>query len=775
MKRPLLSLLFLCLILSFLISIIINYIDGSHIHPYGDNTSHRLIGRIYKQDSDYFYVKIGTSHYRIAYSDVEMSSVPLDEAARSNSSYSEASSSTVSLLKSPHIGSTISFSGTFREFRTATNPGEFDAYSYYHTIKLCGSFQKVRFLSISSHKNPILCNIFLLRQYLENRLFQIFPEEEAGLLSNILLGDKSAMDTEIKELYQDMGLAHILSISGLHLSILGTGFYKLLRHFFLPRTSGMVSSLFMIFYWLLTGCSISATRAVGIFILEMGSYIWGRTKDTPTSLGVIAFFMLCSNPESIRSCSFLLSFGTYLAILYVCPALFSCLKKGLLPQKEARYQKDSLPNRIKGSLKKILTGIATALSFSSLLVYCTLPIQLYFFYEISLLGPVLNLLILPLMSLLLISGILALLLPHMGILGSITVFLLDGIEGICRCFIGIRHRSWNPGCPQIWQILLFYGLLSLCLILCYMKQVIDFLRRLYRFFQNQFFLGIPSFFLSISTSKRGWMVLILMVCSVLTLSVNKNTPETVTFLDVGQGDCIVIYTDAREVYLFDGGSSSRKNIGKNVIEPFLKYYGLHHISGIFLSHSDSDHLNGLQELIANDSRWNLFIDGIYMTYQDELDNPINTTSIPKLPIQKGFSWTSGRTEFTCLHPDRDASYEDTNAASACYLVRFSSGKTLLLTGDVEKEGEKTFTAALRECLSSKQISSVDLLKAAHHGSKYSTSSEFLEATKPQITIISCGKSNRYGHPHKETLERLEAVGSKILTTPDEGAIRLQLR
>jgi competence protein ComEC len=136
-------------------------------------------------------------------------------------------------------------------------------------------------------------------------------------------------------------------------------------------------------------------------------------------------------------------------------------------------------------------------------------------------------------------------------------------------------------------------------------------------------------------------------------------------------------------------------------------------------------------------------------------------------INSGDYWNDGEVSFHCLHPPEGMEGEDSNALSACFLVRLED-LNILLTGDVEGEGEQLLLQELKDT----GIADVDILKAAHHGSKYSTSRELLEQISPRLTVISCGKNNRYGHPHGETLERLYDAGSAVLCTKDSGAIIL---
>ena len=261
--------------------------------------------------------------------------------------------------------------------------------------------------------------------------------------------------------------------------------------------------------------------------------------------------------------------------------------------------------------------------------------------------------------------------------------------------------------------------------------------------------------------------------------------NTSTQLYVGQGNCNVTITDAGEVYIFDGGSSSEKSVGEYTIMPYLRYSGLPVIDGIFLSHSDEDHINGCLELIENCEKWGLEIKEVYITPQMRTNNTENTNSllkacdengIPITDITGGITLTSGSTTFACLHPGADYIPEDPNSGSMVILAEFEAipssnhrPYTLLIPGDVQGTGEDTLTKTIGETLGNRRL---DIYITAHHGSAGTTTTGFLDATRPRLAINSAGLNNRYGHPNEETLQRMDAYDCTYLTLYETGAITL---
>ena len=268
----------------------------------------------------------------------------------------------------------------------------------------------------------------------------------------------------------------------------------------------------------------------------------------------------------------------------------------------------------------------------------------------------------------------------------------------------------------------------------------------------------------------GGISLLLLTVAVVFLAGRWDRGFSLTMLDVGQGDCIYVRTAQGQVYLFDGGSSSRSRAGEYVLIPYLKYQGVRAVDGIFLSHGDQDHISAVRELLSDSE--GIRLKALYLPHVaeplpkplEELRQLAREAGCKVEYLSQGKGWQQGDFRLTCLWPE--AGYEgENNAGSACYLLEEKDFR-VLLTGDVEGEGERGLTAYL-ETLS---LPGLDVLKVAHHGSRYSTLDAFLQAVIPRLALISAGRDNSYGHPHKETLERLEKVGCLSLQTADSGAI-----
>lgn len=661
----------------------------------------------------------------------------------------------------PKIGSSVIVEGTFGCYDDATNPGEFDSAAYYQSIGIGGRLTEVNIVDIGESYCVWKEVLYQLREYFRQRLYRIFPEKEASIMTAMLLGDKSGLDKDTKRLYQENGIIHILSISGLHITIIGMSIYKMLRRMGVPMwMAAVIGGGILLLYGVMTGMSISACRAIGMFLIKLLAEITGRTYDMLTAMGILAAGMVGFNTLYLRNAGFLLSFGAILGIGVLYPVLVSEENEPPIGRYEDRRWKRMI--RVMGA--KLWEGLKQSFLSGLSVTLVTLPILLWFYYQVSVYSVFLNLLIIPWMTLVMLAGLFAMLVPGLGIVGTVDCAILAVYEWLCRGFEQLPFSTWNPGRPEIWQLVVYYGLLLAVLLLHWYKE-----KR--------------------HCIKNGIIQCLILTVAVIILGMDIPKETTITFLDVGQGDCICMQLDSGEVYLFDCGSSSRNKVGEYVLLPYLRYCGINDIDGVFVSHSDEDHCNGIKELLANGAEWGIRVEelilpdagafsesakrGIDSDLQELVEAAENATQGEEIlvsTIKAGDDWEREDCCFVCLHPPRESSLRDSNAASQCFYIELEQGLTLLLTGDVGTEGEDM----LLEELQKRNICDITVLKVAHHGSRYSTGEAFLQQIQPQVAVISCGENNSYGHPHEETLARLESAGSMILTTPEEGAITIEI-
>lgn len=661
------------------------------------------------------------------------------------------------------MGSRVVVSGIFAPFSRASNPGEFDSFLYYRSMGVGGRLREGKLLGMNRGRWPLREAAFRLRQFLKARIYTLLPEETAQVVCALLLGDKTELDGELKNLYKRNGILHILSISSLHITIIGMSLYRLLRRLKLPVVpAAMAGGCILLFYGCMAGFSVSACRAIGMYLLRMLAEILGRTYDMLTALGTLAAAMVLYNPFYLQNAGFLLSFSAVLGIGIVQPAL-------------AEEEGKATP-RYFGEpgwrlwLRKRAGALKSSMTASLSITLMTLPVQLWFYYEVPTCSLLINLLVLPFMKPLLICGFLCLL-PGLGWVGMADRGILAGYELICACFDKLPFRTWNPGRPQLWQVVAYYGILL---------GVLTFSAKMREQTGRSPGRKKPEDVHRKRAVKAAWFL----ACCAMAILMGFRffRGSRVVFLNVGQGDCTLVQTASGETCLIDCGSSSRSSVGEYVLLPCLKYYGIHCLDAVLLTHPDDDHMNGMLELLklAEENRIavrQLVVPAIEEERRSgEFGEILRTVALSAasgkgvgvrwLGAGEGWEWDGGR--FLCLHPAKGYSAESSNAYSLCIYGELGN-MSLLLTGDVEGAGEEALTEALRE----HGIQGVAVMKCAHHGSRNSTSAAFLRQAAPVVAVVSCGRGNRYGHPHEEMLQRTEEAGAKIFRTDRCGAVTVR--
>ena len=638
--------------------------------------------------------------------------------------------------KSAQLGDYMKAYGKIGLFKSATNEGEFDRARFYRSQGIDFSV-KADDIKTSAGKHAWYYHrLEKLRDTLSASLLSVTDETTAGVLSSMLLGDKSYLDDEIKDLYQVSGISHILAISGLHISVVGMAFYRLLRKRRVSYTAAFICSAALILsYAVMTGNAVSTRRAVGMFILTMLAAALGRCADMLNSLGIMVIYLLWDNPMVLGYAGFVLSASAILAIGIVTPVM-------------------SAP---KG--EKFWASVSIQLPM--------LPVVAMNYYELPLFAVFVNLVVIPALPVIFISGLLASVAGCVGVMpGKVLVFpafaVLKLYELLCGLVMKLPGASVITGAPDGYRIFLFYAVMSGFLVAFSLKK-----RALER--------GLKEKRPILYSVQRA-------VCTAVLLAILLVKPKAAAeldILDVGQGDGIFYRFESGTCIFIDGGSSDRKQLGENVILPFLKYNGVQGISYWFVSHADSDHISGLSEVI--DSGYT--IEHIVVAEaaakeaaMDELLFKAKEAGIDICFMSKGASIeinaasglrntvNEGTDGIMCLYPGTADTASDRN--DMCLVLKLTDGAfSGIFGGDISAEVEKELVAEYGKELS------VDFYKANHHGSKYSGSKEWIEALSPRWAAVSCAAENRYGHPADEAMERLTDAKCCIFYTMQSGQIK----
>ncbi len=633
-------------------------------------------------------------------------------------------------------GDRIRADGVLREFDRAGNPGEFDSFLYYRSLGCQYSCEIEAITGVKRAKLPIYRMLMAVRSRLQSVYQVICKEDAAGVYQAMLLGEKSELLAETKELYSDGGISHILAISGLHIAVLGMGLYRALRRVGGFRTSGVLAGLVICLYVIMTGSAVSACRAGIMFVIQLLSFIVKRSYDMLSAAAAALLVLLWHNPWYLFHSGCQLSFGAVFAIGLVYPSL-SC---------------------VFGAKRPIAKALLSSLSVSLV----TFPILSCSFYELSPYSILLNLIVIPCMTLVMLSGLMGGTAGFFWLgLGKFLValgqYILQIYATLCRWICLLPYSKYLTGKPSQFILMLYYLLLTCLVAICMAlfgrqnddTKKNDVNRLFYKLFLAGSFLLLP-FLLGIRMQRN------LYVC----------------FLNVSQGDGIFIQTEDNIRILVDGGSSDKRNLYQKSLLPFLKSRGVDALDFAVVTHPDEDHISALKELIEQGeiALGQLLLPRIDKALQDEaycnLAELAKENGITVGYLSQGDRLCAGSLIITCLYPYKGLITEDRNGYSTVLEVKYKE-YTMLLTGDLDEAGEEYLSKHVLG-----EGKKYTLLKVAHHGSKYSTTEAFLEKVKAEYAVISCGKKNRYGHPHDEVLQRLEQAGIKVRITAEEGAIQM---
>ncbi len=631
-------------------------------------------------------------------------------------------------------GNRIGVQGELKLFEQKTNPGVFDLRQYYRALGYGYRMNCKELIVLDKRYDHLKEEIRSLRRIMSQNIDRTANEKDAGILKAVFLGEASAADETIRQLYESQGIAHLLSVSGLHISMIGMLVNSLLRRITGSYAAGgVLGGIVVILYGMLSGGSLSAERSVLMYLIGLFGAWRGRVYDMQTALGAAALAMVSDNPLVILQSSFQLSFS---AVLGLC--MMTDTWKAFL-------------------LREDRPGILPLLSLQNMM----LPALLFSFYEQSLFSMLVNQLILPFGGVLIMcaagcaccGGIL---MPFGRIMATAGHGVLKYYETVCSIFAAVPGGTLVSGKPQVWRIfiyLLMMGGISAAAS-CVRKR-----KKIQMSYET-----IPQYW-----KRRCFLV---NLCAGFTVCFASwflraepvRKPE-ITMLDVGQGDCFLIRFPGGIDILSDCGSSSEDKLAEYILEPVLLSKGISSLDAVVLSHADEDHINGVLELIE---RGNIGIRQIFLPdYNDcekdfsEVIRMASQEDIPCVLWSEGHVLEAGEAEFVCLHPVKGIRYKDINNASLVYRLTYGEFD-MLFTGDIGSEAETGI-----------QSGKTDVLKAAHHGSKYSSSEKWLKTLSPRAVLISCGKDNSYGHPHKETLKRLEDIGADYYITAETGATILR--
>lgn len=663
------------------------------------------------------------------------------------------------------IGNIIKVRGKLRQFEEAANKGNFDSRKYYLSLGFYGKIEAGTIEVINSDYSGIRQGLYELRMEIIERLEKLCSDNNGifsiinnknGIIGAIILGDKTDLDSDIKELYSVSGIAHILAISGLHISFIGMAIYRLLRRRFRFLFSAAVSIPVVLSFGIMSGFGISTSRAIIMFILKIIGEVLGRKYDAITAISLAGLVLLVQNPFVVCNSGFQMSFGAIIAIVLILPIVEEIL---------------NTDNKI---IKVISANFTISLVMN--------PILAWNYYELPTFSFLLNIVVVPLMSVVIVSSIAGIFCSCIMFgFGKVVIFpgcgILELYTFLCNIINKSSVASIVVGQPKVTIIIVYYAILLV--VLFGLKNIRTKYTRAEK--ERNIIKKETGLVLEKKAKKerriKGQNVKLRLACIVGFLLLNcliyyiPNPGFYITFINVGQGDGILIHGDNGTKVMVDGGSTSEKQVAKNCIVPYLKAEGIGTIDYSIITHTDKDHISGILEILENNNSNRIRIKNLVMpdinmkddTY-NELIEKAKLKKINVLYIKKGDTLSLGKTKIKCIYPETTTTASDKNDYCTVLSVKNKTSK-ILLTGDISKEIEEKIKDDIEE--------NYTVLKVAHHGSNYSSSEKFLKKVNPKYSIISVGKNNSYGHPGNETMERLRKQGGVIYRTDEKGGITIR--
>ncbi len=630
-----------------------------------------------------------------------------------------------------NIGEKIRVKGTLLLPKENTNPGLFNYRLYLqtkniHTI-LNSDSNNLYIISKSKVSQEQLLRL-RFQTKVTNILDRTLNEKNSKLMSSIILGNGNFLDDETGTKFRELGLSHILAVSGLHIGIIYLFISKLLRLLGVDKRFSIIIALIIIWiYAYLIGFPTSVLRSSIMFSILSLSTLFYRRYDSINTLSFAALFLLFIRPLWIFDLGFQLSFTATASIIVFTPRLNWLL---------SIYSKTLA--RLLSSLIAVQVGL--------------FPVLAYHFNSYAVMSLISNLILIPIFSFSLILCFILIITSLIYInLSLIFGLLLDKILNATSIIIDMFYKFsfLNLSLPSlnIGFILLYYFLLLVSL------RVIK----------------IHIFKPRINKLIFNYLIIVVLVCFLNIFTLNKTTLE---FIDVGQGDSCLVSTKDKTFMIDTGGNVFGDfDVGERVVLPYLKKKGINKLDAVFITHFHEDHAKGLIPLINN-----IKIDTIFIGYENKessiFKEIIFNASKHKIKVskisEKDLIYIDNNNIIKVLNPSFNSSVSSTdneNNLSLALLLK-SYNKNIFFTGDIEKDIEY-------KILDSYELGEIDIIKAPHHGSSTSSTQELINATTPSYVVIQVGK-NSFGHPNNEVVNRYKQVGAKILRTDENGLITIKI-
>ena len=656
----------------------------------------------------------------------------------------QAASGYVKLYAPPEtrllVSSRIEVLGKLRLPRRAGNPGEVDSRARYelrgisHTITVNEPGQ-ITVLETPTAWNPARLAA-LVHEFFHERIGSRMPASRAAVLGAALLGERGGLSMSQRQAFVRSGTVHLLVVSGLHVALLAAALVMLLRVFGMdPRWAWGCAGVLALAYLAVTGLQPSSLRATSMIVIYALGRVLLRRPDPINVLGASALISLAINPADVAELGFQLSYLAVLGILVLAPALRLVRPRAQSPER-------------RGAAGILLVWLGGSLRISLAVGLCTTPLLAYSVHVVSPVMLVTNLFAGPLLMLLLVLAMACplALIPGLDVALAWGLSLLGGaLELLSTFFAEVPGGHLFLASPPVWWLAAYYATLAGVVLLPR--------------------LGLPRVL-----GALLWLVCLTLLPARALISTEAPGPVTLTALDVGQGQCVVVEVPQGPCVVLDCGSTSLGATGERVLAPYLWTRGRRHIDTLIISHTDADHVNGLPQLLER------FAVGEVLVSETLPDDATGEALIAWLKqratvrvLHRGDSLEiAPRLRLRCLWPDAAFVHALMNPQGArndagLVLELEAGNRRVLLPSDVENRGFAGFMDQLGG-------RPVDVLFAPHQGSNVTGLDGLLARLRPAHVVLSAKDT----FPAEEAMASYQASGASLWRTWQGGAISFTL-
>lgn len=555
----------------------------------------------------------------------------------------------------------------------------------------------------------------------------VMPKQDAAAVFAMLFGGYGGIKPELVAAFTATGIVHILSVSGSHISLVAGTIQKVGS---MLRLSPMITAIFVIIivigYAVFSGCVPPVVRSATMGIMTFVALALGREKDACIALALVSLVMLAISPQLIYDISFQLSFSATAGLLYLSPVVTKLLIK--------------LPKYI---------AVNLAITISAQL--SVLPFLAWYFNSVSISALLANILAVPIIENMIIFGLLGVILGAILPVGQAVLFIY------CSMAIGLVYHitSVVAAIPNGNLYLPSIGILggtSYYLVLIGCLTMLESKLGYWKIYWKKY--------------KKGFLAFLVILCFLGIIYQKHSEPVRMHFIDVGQGDAMVLTTPHGKAIVIDTGGVLALlgdfDVGERVVVPYLKHYGITKIEYLLLTHAHEDHAGGAAAI-----RKHFPVEHVMIGKE----NRNEYAKVLKTNLQDTASFVAAYTGETFVVDGVKVeilqaldAVRTGNGNEVSNVFKITYGKhSFLITGDLDANGEK-------ELLKNQANLKSTVLKVAHHGSKTSSTAEFIQTVAPQYAVISVGTNNNFGHPNQTVLERLQENKATIVRTDQCGAI-----